>query len=283
LLPKWIPLLSTLVNDWLAWLPGFRRLCLVQVTVARLKPAPRRENDISVSVIIPCRNERDNVLPAVERMPYLGKHTEIIFCDDKSTDGTAAQVERVMKLYPERDIRLLAGPGICKAENVWTGFRAARGDMLMILDGDLAVMPEELPYFFRALTSGAGEFINGSRLVYPIPRLAMKFTNLVGNKLFGLLFSYLLDQRIKDTLCGTKALWRTDWQRIEPNLGKWGIQDRWGDYELLFGASKLHLPIKDLPVHYQERIFGVTKMTRVFSNGVRMLQICWGAWLRLRA
>jgi glycosyltransferase involved in cell wall biosynthesis len=212
----------------------------------------------------------------------MGKHTEIIFCDDKSTDGTAAEVKRLQKLYPERDIRLVEGPAICKAENVWTGFRAARGDVLMILDGDLAVMPEELPYFLEALTSRTGEFINGSRLVYPIPRFAMKFTNMIGNKFFGAVFSYLLDQRIKDTLCGTKVLWRKDWQRIEPDLGNWGIQDRWGDYELLFGASKLHLPIRDLPVHYQERIYGVTKMTRVFSNGMRMLRICWGAWRRLK-
>jgi len=283
LFPKWIPLVSYLLNGLLASLPGFRRLCLVQITVARLKPAAKKMDEISVSVIIPCRNERDNVLPAVERMPQMGKHTEIIFCDDKSNDGTGAEVERLIKKYPERDIRLVEGPAICKAENVWTGFRAARGDVLMILDGDLAVMPEELPYFLTALASGTGEFINGSRLVYPIPEHAMKFSNMVGNKLFGALFSYLLDQRIKDTLCGTKVLWRKDWLRIEPDLGNWGIQDRWGDYELLFGASKLHLPIRDLPVHYQERIYGVTKMTRVFSNGMRMLGICWGAWRRLKA
>jgi hypothetical protein len=152
----------------------------------------------------------------------------------------------------------------------------------MILDGDLAVMPEELPYFLQALVSGTGEFINGSRLVYPVPRQAMKFFNRIGNKVFGGIFSYLLDQRMKDTLCGTKALWREDWIRIERNLGHWGINDRWGDYELIFGASKLHLVICDLPVHYQERVYGVTKMTKVFSNGLRMLTICWGAWKRLK-
>lgn len=283
LFPKWFPLVSYLLNDLLASLPGLRRLCLVQVTVARPKPMPRKEEEIAVSVIIPCKNERDNVLPAVERMPKMGKRTEIIFCDDKSTDGTASEVRRLMELYPERDIQLVEGPAICKAENVWTGFRAARGDVLMILDGDLAVMPEELPYFLKALLSGSGEFINGSRLVYPIPQLAMKFSNMIGNKAFGALFSYLLDQRIKDTLCGTKVLWRKDWQRIEPDLGHWGIRDRWGDYELLLGASKLHLPIQDLPVHYQERVYGMTKMTRVFSNGLRMLGICWGAWTRMKA
>lgn len=109
----------------------------------------------------------------------------------------------------------------------------------------------------------------------------MKFANMVGNKLFGLVFSFLLDQRVKDTLCGTKVMWREDWNRIEPNLGTWGIRDLWGDYELLFGASKLHLEIVEAPVHYQERVHGVTKMTRVFSNGLRMLWICWNAWRRM--
>jgi len=175
----------------------------------------------------------------------------------------------------------VSGPGICKAENVWTGFRAAKGDVLMILDADLAVMPEELPVFFGSLINGRGDFINGSRLVYPMQKRAMKFANMIGNKLFGLTFSFLLDQRIKDTLCGTKALWRKDWIRMEPILGSWGMKDLWGDYELLFGASRLQLEIVEVPVHYQERLHGVTKMTRVFANGWRMLRICWHAWHRL--
>jgi glycosyltransferase involved in cell wall biosynthesis len=243
--------------------------------------APREEPDVSVSVIIPCRNEAGNIRPAAERIPAMGSHTEILFCDDKSTDGTAEEVREMQRRRPDKDIRLVDGPGICKAENVWNGFRAARGDVLMILDADLAVMPEELPFFFRALVAGHGEFINGSRLVYPMQELAMKFANILGNKFFSLVFSFLLDQRIKDTLCGTKVLWRKDWLRLEPYLGNWGMQDLWGDYELLFGASKLHLDIVEVPVHYQERIHGVTKMTRVVSNGWRMLRICWHAWLRL--
>jgi glycosyltransferase involved in cell wall biosynthesis len=282
LLPKYVPVVSRICNDLLARLPLLRRLCLVEVIVARPSPRAVDEDGVSVSVIVPCRNERENIEPTVRRIPEMGKRTEIVFCDDQSTDGTAAEVERVMREYPSRDIRLLPGPGIGKAENVWTGFRGATGDVLMILDGDLAVMPEELPYFLHALSSGKGEFINGSRLVYPVPRQAMKFANMIGNKLFGILFSYLLDQRIKDTLCGTKVLWRRDWLRIERSLGTWGVKDVWGDYELLFGAAKLQLAIREVPVHYQERVYGVTKMTRVFANGVRMLRICWGAWHKLQ-
>ena len=162
------------VNGFLARMPGLRKLCLMQVMVARPMAEQKREEDLTVSVVVPCRNEAGNVHQAVERIPAMGRHTEILFCDDKSTDGTAEEVRRMQELYPEKDIRLIPGPGICKAENVWSGFRAARGDVLMILDADLTVMPEELPMFLRALATSRGEFVNGSRLVYPMPDLAMK-------------------------------------------------------------------------------------------------------------
>jgi len=281
LCPKWIPFLSNFLNDFIARLPGIRRLCMMEITVARPVPKVTREKDISVSIIVPCRNEKENVHSIVQRIPDMGKHTEIIFCDDQSTDGTADEVRRMQKLFRHRDIKLINGPGICKSENVWTGFRAAEGDVLMILDGDLAVMPEELPEFLHALVCGHGEFINGSRLVYPVQQRTMKFANMLGNTVFGYIFSYLLDQRIKDTLCGTKCLWRKDWPRFESILGSWGIKDLWGDYELLFGATRLHLEIVEVPVHYQERIHGISKMTKVFANGLRMLGICYNAWYRI--
>jgi len=282
LLPKYIPLLSTFLNSFCARLPGLNHLCMTEVHVARVNPAPVDKEKLSVSVIIPCKDERGNVEDAVRRIPQLGGQTEIIFCDDKSTDGTADEVKRMQELHPECDIRLVAGPGINKAQNVWTGFNAAHGDVLIILDADLTTMPEELPYFIDAIAAGTAEFVNGSRLIYPVPRGAMKGANMLGNKFFSLAFSYLLNQRVKDTLCGTKVLWRSDWQRIKPLLGSWGIEDRWGDYELLFGASKLNLRILDLPVHYQERIYGTTKMTKVFQNGLVMLRMCWHGFLRLK-
>ena len=221
-----------------------------------------------------------NIQPAVERIPEMGKFTEIIFCDDKSTDRTADEVRRMQAAYPWKNVRLVNGPGICKAENVWTGFRRATGDMVLILDADLSVIPEELPLFFEALVRGRGDFVNGSRMIYPMQERAMKFANMLGNKAFGLAFSFLLEQRIKDTLCGTEGLWRRDWERLEKNLGSWGLKDMWGDYELLFGAGRLQLEIAEIPVHYQERIHGVTKVTKVFANGWRMLGICWHAWRR---
>jgi len=282
LFPKYIPLLSAFLNRFVAKLPWIDRLGMIEVLVARPVQKPIPASEVSVSVIVPCKDERGNIESAVLRIPELGRSTEIIFCDDKSTDGTADEVRRMQDMHPERLIRLVEGPGICKSKNVWTGFEAATGDILMILDADLTVMPEELPYFVDAIVSGRAEFVNGSRLVYPIPREAMKNTNLIGNKVFSGLFSFLLGQPIKDTLCGTKVMWRTDWERIRPMIDTWGTMDRWGDYDLLFGAAKLNLRILDQPVHYQERVYGVTKMTRVFKNGLIMLGMCGHALRKLK-
>jgi SAM-dependent methyltransferase len=282
LLPKYLPLLSVFFNRFCARLPFLSKLCMTQVVVARMVPSSVALEELSVSVVIPCKNERGNVEDAVRRIPPLAGRTEIIFCDDQSTDGTAEEVLRVRSLYPEKDIRLEHGPGVCKSRNVWTGFNAATGDILMILDADLTTIPEELPYFIDVIVSGQAEFVNGSRLIYPMPKGAMNAVNMLGNKFFSLAFSYLLGQRVKDTLCGTKVLWRSDWQRVKPMLGSWGTDDRWGDYELLFGVAKLNLKILDLPVHYQERIYGSTKMTKVFHNGLIMLKMCWHGFLKLK-
>lgn len=281
LFPKRFPLLSGILNRFFARLPGLRRLCYMCVLVAR-PVVTQKAPDYSVSVIVPCKNEKGNIADAVERTPSMGSHTEIIFCDDQSTDGTAEEVKRMQQLYPEKDIRLVDGPGICKATNVWTGFDAAKGDLLMILDADLTTLPEELPYFYKALAEGRGDFINGSRMVYPMQDEAMRSLNILGNKFFSLAFSYLLSQTIKDTLCGTKVMWRRDYHRIKTLRNTWGVEDRWGDYELLFSASKLNLKIVDLPVHYFERIYGETKMTKRFKNGMIMLRMCIAALTRLK-
>ena len=282
LFPKYLPLLSGFLNHFCARLPFVSKLCMTQVVVARMLPPPVSAEKLSISVVIPCKNEKGNIEDAVRRIPRLAGRTELIFCDDQSTDGTAEEVLRVQSLYPQKNIRLEHGPGVCKSRNVWTGFDAATGDILMILDADLTTIPEELPYFIEVIVSGQAEFVNGSRLVYPVPKGAMNGANMLGNKFFSVAFTYLLGQRVKDTLCGTKVLWRSDWERIKPMLGSWGIEDRWGDYELLFGAAKLNLKILDLPVHYQERIHGSTKMTKVFRNGLVMLKMCWHGFLKLK-
>jgi hypothetical protein len=280
LFPFWIPGVSYVLNRFIARLPVFRDFTLLRITIARL--VTNNLCNPSVSIVIPCKNEEGNVEDAVKRIPAMGSHTEIIFCDDKSTDGTVEKVKKLIEEYPEKDIKLLIGPGICKSENVWTGFDAAKGDILMILDADLTVIPEELPYFYEAISKNYGEFINGSRLVYSMHDEAMRFFNVFGNKFFSIFFSYILDTNIKDTLCGTKVLWNKDYQRIKRIRGSWGVQDKWGDYELIFGAAKFNLKLIDLPVHYYERVYGETKMKGRLKNGWIMLKMSWFALLKFK-
>jgi SAM-dependent methyltransferase len=282
LLPVRVPLLSTLCNRVLANLPLLRKLSLVEVVVARPAPVPVPEESLSVSVVVPARNERGNIENAILRTPLMGRRTEIVFVEGNSSDGTAAEIERVVAAYPGRDIKLiLQGDGRGKGDAVRKGFAAATGDVLMILDADLTMPPEDLPKFFRALASGRGEFINGSRLVYPMEKQAMRFLNTLGNKFFSLAFTFLLGQRFKDTLCGTKVLLRSDYARIAAGRSYFGDFDPFGDFDLIFGAAKLDLKIVEVPIRYKDRTYGSTQISR-FRHGWLLLRMVLFALRRIR-
>jgi glycosyltransferase involved in cell wall biosynthesis len=282
LLPAKIPVLSAFFNQFLAKLPLIQKLCLVEWLIAKPVSRPRDAATVTTSVVIPCRNERDNIEDAVLRTPPLGASTELIFVDGVSNDGTVQEIERMQKAHPEKKIRLVhqgAAKGKCDA--VYKGFAAAKGDVLMILDADLTVPPEDLPKFFHALIDGKGEFVNGTRMVYPMDKQAMRFLNLLGNKFFGLVFSYLLEQRFSDTLCGTKVLWKKDFEKIRDGRAYFGEFDPFGDFDLIFGASKQNLKIVEIPVRYRERVYGITKIRRFF-HGWLLLRMCWIAMKKLK-
>jgi glycosyltransferase involved in cell wall biosynthesis len=252
--------------------------------VARIKPRETdRASDLSCSVVIPCRNERGNIAAAVERVPEMGSRTEIIFVDGASTDGTREEIQaQIDKWGGRKEIRFVAqDQPRGKGEATWMGFAAARGDVLMILDADLTVAPEDLPKFFRAIATGKGEFINGTRLVYPMESQAMRTANLIGNKAFSLIFSWLLEQRITDTLCGTKVLRRRDYETIRDNRPFFGDFDPFGDFDLLFGAAKANLKIVELPIRYHDRTYGATKISR-WRHGVLLLRMSTVAFRKLK-
>lgn len=273
LCPIGIPLVAGLCNRFLVRLPGFRHLGLVTSLVAKPAGPPPDAERLSCSVIIPTRNERGNIVGAVARTPSIGTHTEIIFVDGNSTDGTAAEIERVIAANPERDIKLIhQGDGRGKGDAVRKGFAAAKGDVLMILDADLTVPPEDLPKFFNALVEGRGEFINGTRLVYPLEHEAMRFLNKLGNRFFSIAFTWILEQRFRDTLCGTKVLRKKDYERIAANRYYFGEFDPFGDFDLIFGAAKAALKIIEVPVRYHARTYGETNISR-FSEGWLLLRM----------
>jgi SAM-dependent methyltransferase len=282
ILPKRVPPLTAFCNYFLSLLPGFRFFNLVNLVVARPAAAPVHDEDLSVSVIVPCKNERGNIKDIVTRIPQMGRETEIIFVDGNSTDGTVEEIENQIKQRPGRKIRLLhQSQGVGKGDAVRKGFAAATGDVLVIQDADLTAPPEDLPKFFRALRDGKGEFINGSRLVYPMEKQAMRSLNLLANKLFGVLFSWLLGQRFRDTLCGTKMIRRKDYQLIVANRSYFGDFDPFGDFDLIFGAVKLNLKVAEVPVAYRARTYGKTNISR-FRHGWLLLKMSWVAFKKIK-
>ena len=272
LCPFRVPVVTPLCNRVLVRLWGFRHLALANFLVARpvqLAAAPQP----TVSVIVPARNEAGNVAAIFARTPRMGAGTELILVEGHSSDDTRAAIERAIAANPHQPARLLRQEGSGKGNAVRQGFAAATGDILMILDADLTVPPEDLPRFYEALTSTKGEFINGVRLTYPMEDKAMRFANLLGNKFFSLAFSWLLGQPIKDTLCGTKVLSREAYQAIAMNRAYFGEFDPFGDFDLLFGAAKLGLEIVEVPIRYRERTYGTTQIQR-WRHGWLLLKMC---------
>ena len=290
LIPKQIPGLSYLINRYLAPLPVIKHLCLTNFVVARPQPASQpsvgRSANFnpppSCSVIIPARNEAGNIEMAIARLPQLGRHTEVIFIEGHSQDNTWAAIQQVINDYRGPfTLKAFQQSGTGKADAVRLGFDQATGDILMILDADLTVPPEDLPHFYDVIATGRGEFINGSRLVYPRSKTAMPWLNTLANKIFAQLFSFLLDQPLKDTLCGTKVLWREDYQRIAAGRSYFGDFDPFGDFDLLFGTAKLNLHLVEVPIRYQPRLYGQSNIAHV-KEGLILMRMCLYASRKLK-
>lgn len=271
--------LGGFADRYLARLWPFREMALSNFVIAR--PAPQAVEKPSVSVVVAARNEEGNIKNIFERVPQMGSKTELIFVEGHSKDKTYETIEKEMALHPGTSSLLFRQPGIGKADAIRLGFEKASGDILMILDADLTVPPEDLPRFYEAIASGKGEFINGVRLVYPMEKEAMRTLNFLGNKFFSLAFSWLLGQSVKDTLCGTKVMWRKDYEEIAANRSYFGDFDPFGDFDLIFGAAKMNLKIVDLPIRYRERVYGTTNISR-WKHGALLLRMVAFAARRIK-
>lgn len=274
--PLWTPLLSGFANRYLAKVPPFSWLAMTNFMVARLLPAPQAQKP-SVSVVVAARNESGHIEELITRIPEMGSGTEIVFVEGNSSDDTYEAIQKAILDHPERRCRLLKQRGRGKGDAVRLGFSEAKGDILMILDADITVPPEDLPRFYEALTSGRAEFVNGVRLVYPMEDKAMRFANLVGNKFFSWVFSWLLGQPIRDTLCGTKVLWARGYAQIAQNRSHFGEFDPFGDFDLLFGAARLHLKFMEIPVRYRMRRYGETNIQRWRHGWLLLKMVFFGA------
>lgn len=275
-------IIDFLLNRFLVKIWPFKIFALTHFIIA--KPVVRTSDNgelPKVSVVIPVRNESGNIERIFKSVPEMGKETELIFVEGGSTDDTYEVIKKTILNNPRRPATLLRQTGKGKGDAVRLGFNNAQGDILIIFDADLTVPPEDLPRFYDAIYRGKAEFVNGVRLVYPMEKEAMRFLNLVGNKFFSLIFSWLLAQPIKDTLCGTKVLWKKDYERIAANRSYFGDFDPFGDFDLLFGAAKLNLKIIEMPVRYKERIYGTTNISR-WKHGWLLLRMVFFALRRIK-
>jgi SAM-dependent methyltransferase len=280
LIPRSLFGLGSIVNRFIGTLPLIRRLSLRNYIVAR----PVRKVGLkqpSTTVLIPCRNEKGNIENAVKRLPDFCEDLEILYVEGNSQDDTLDEIHRVIAAYPNKDIKVLVQDGKGKGDAVRKGFDHARGDILMILDADLTTPPEDLPKFYRAIVTGKGEYINGTRLVYPMDDQAMRFLNFWANRTFSVLFTWLLNQRFTDTLCGTKVLTKKNYEKIVANRSYFGEFDPFGDFDLIFGATKLNLKVVEVPIRYAAREYGETQISR-FRHGWLLLKMVLFAYKKLK-
>ena len=280
LVPRSLFGLGSIINRFIGTLPLIRRLSLRNYLVAR----PMHDVGLkqpSTTVIIPCRNEKGNIENVIKRLPSFCEDIEVLYVEGNSQDGTLDEIHRVINAYPNKDIKVLVQDGKGKGDAVRKGFDHARGDILMILDADLTVPPEDLPKFYKAIVSGKGEYINGTRLVYPMDNQAMRFLNFWANRTFSMLFTWLLNQRITDTLCGTKVLTKRNYEKIVANRSYFGEFDPFGDFDLIFGASKINLKMVEVPIRYTAREYGETQISR-FQHGWLLLKMVLFAYKKLK-
>ena len=280
LVPINIPILSNIINWLFHQIPFIRRFGLLDIYTLKKRIPRERLPDFSVSVIVPCKNESENIPAIIPRMPGMGRFTEIVFVDDLSTDDTHKCMQEQKEKFPDVPVKIVDGSGLGKGAACRKGFEAATGDILMILDADLTVPPEVLPDFFEIIQAGHAEFVNGSRQVYQLEEDSMRMANCIGNGFFAYLFSFLMGFRVNDTLCGTKVFFRKHYPLILESREFFATNDVWGDFDLLFAASRHNLMYTEHPVHYFPRTYGETKMGRRLHNAQIMFRNWYNAWVK---
>jgi hypothetical protein len=275
--PKYLPVITYILNKFIGNLPFFRRLSLNNIVIARpARPLSHPENK-TCSVVITCRDEEGNIEGLVTRMPQMGRNTEIIFVEGHSKDNTIAVIDEMIVKYPGKDIKLLKQKGVGQGDAFRYGFDEAKGDFVIWMEADLTTPPEEAIHFWNAYVNNQGEYVNGSRFIYKMEKSAMPLFNFLGNRFFGILFTVLLKQRFTDTLCGFKAISKRNYVRIREQIDFFGDFDPFGDFELIFGAVKNNLKVSEIPVHYHPRQYGESK-----AYGQSFFSFMKHAWLLIR-
>ena len=258
-----------------------RFLGITEITVAHprsiINQSLRNNRQYSVSIIVPARNEEGNIKKIIPSIPKFGKWQEIIFIEGGSSDNTWGEIGKQVKKYAKNKfikVQSHKQKGKGKADAVKLGLEKAKGEVIMIYDADRTVPATDLPKFYNVLASSLGDFANGSRLVYPMENQAMQTLNKIGNQFFSLVFTWILGQHFKDTLCGTKVFWKKDFLKMKKDYLKYLKIDPFGDFALIFAAVKHNLKVVEIPIRYKEREYGETNIKR-FYHGLLLFKLAW--------
>lgn len=274
LIPFWIPIVSTLINKIASLLPIIRNFSLVSIYMMR--PVKKYEHNPKLSVVIPARNEEENLVTIIDEIQKMEDiPLEIIFVEGHSQDKTWDVIQNNLTKYKDKpllDVKGFQQTGVGKNDAVKLGFENCTGEVITILDADKTVDPAELYKFYTAYRDGKGDFINGCRLVYPMETEAMRFLNLLGNAFFAKTVGHVSSLNISDSLCGTKMMAKKDHDRLIEWRKDFGDIDPFGDFDLLLFAGVVGLGSVDISIRYRSRTYGSTQISR-FIHGFKLLQI----------
>lgn len=271
-----------LLNYIFSLVPLFDFLKLDQFIIARhTAPSGNPTAPPSLTICLTVKDEENNIEPIVSTLPVLCEKQEVLFVEGNSSDNTVREIERMKMLFPHKNIRLVRQPGKGQGDAIRSGFKEANGEIIILYEGDGTSDPRDIAYFYEAMKNGRFEFIEGSRLVYPLSNNSMPLINKTGNLLFAKWFSFFLNQRTTDVLSGIKAILKKDYENIYNTWGFIGIPDPFGDFELLFGSARYGLKIGEIPIRYKPRVFGKSK-TSVFRHGWYLLKMAWAGYFIFR-
>jgi glycosyltransferase involved in cell wall biosynthesis len=214
-----------------------------------------------VSVVIPALNEAEN-LPHV--LPLIPKNVhEVILVDGKSTDNTVAVARAALP-----SVRIVQQRGRGKGDALRTGFAAATGDIIVMLDADGSTDPAEIPRFVGALLAGA-DFVKGSRFLHGGGTADMPYYRALGNMAFVAAVRLLFGGRYSDLCYGYNAFWTLAIQHLELDGDGFEIETM-----MNVRALRAGLNVVEVPSYEAKRIYGAGRL-RTFPDGWRVLKTIW--------
>jgi glycosyltransferase involved in cell wall biosynthesis len=226
-------------------------------------------------VLVPCRNEKGNILKLHLELSTLKNVDEIIFVEGGSHDKTYEEIESLLKRCPNSRIRLIKQMGHGKFNAVLSGYHASNADFFVIWDGDNTIPCSDQQKMIDLFLERSQEpvFVTANRITVHREDNAFRFINLIGNFLFSFLVLLVFRVKIPDVLSGTKIFHR-NLLHEDITCNRALEADPFGDLYLLSRASKVGCEILSIPCKYKERTYGISNIGR-WSGGLAMLKLMW--------